>query len=770
MAEYTDEQRNYIYYKGKTDTKLLACAGSGKTRCIIARMERLIKKKVYKSENIMMLTFTRFTRDDFINKIKSYGATHIDESCIRTIDSFAKSLIDKDNKIDVTLLSLRFMNFLKYSDEDDLAQYDNLKQVKTIFVDEAQDLSEIQYNIFLLMKKKLGTVINLIGDPNQNIYQFRGSSDKYLTEFPAKIFKLTRNFRSYQCIVDFSRSLRSYDDINVKCQRGANDYVPIMMFYNNERSLEDKIIGILESAVEADIDLSEFAILSPTRGRMRSYGKSHGLCLVSNILHQNGIRFKQFYEESTEEVSGGQIKYQPTKGHVNILTYMGSKGLEWKYVIVLDADLCLINKRFLDDEKHSHDRYLLYVACSRAIEHMFVITRYHSSYDSIEFKTNPWFSKIPREKYIMEESFEDYFQFPKVEHVDMGNRENRITKILGRMNEYQLDDIAELSKYDKKKTIIHKKIYETDYSQLKTGDAMFLGKFIERLFHALCDIKYNRARKEIPEIKNIIESTDKIAMVIGKIPGKVVTWYKKNRNKYTWKEFDGDEAIDPYIKEFINDRFDREKNFEKHTLIQDEHFKNLVLSQKSWIKKSYRKYIECTSRKKMIKAAFYVTVILHAFETQHYFHIQNKGIKFKHLLDDYQGLFNELKLYIDKMVYEFTDSNKSISKYGLAGEVDLLDYKNRIWEIKCVEEVSLRNFVQVLVYNILCDDIESQDYVRYRIRFINLLKGEIIHYYIKLTQESAKKIIDTFTELGELNKKKIEKDAKITTIATTDLP
>ena len=32
----------------------------------------------------------------------------------------------------------------------------------------------------------------------------------------------------------------------------------------------------------------------------------------------------------------------------------------------------LINKRFFDEDKHDSDRYLLYVACSRAIENMFI--------------------------------------------------------------------------------------------------------------------------------------------------------------------------------------------------------------------------------------------------------------------------------------------------------------------------------------------------------------------------------------------------------------
>jgi len=37
---YTEEQRKYIEYDRPTHTKLLACAGSGKTRCIIEPINR----------------------------------------------------------------------------------------------------------------------------------------------------------------------------------------------------------------------------------------------------------------------------------------------------------------------------------------------------------------------------------------------------------------------------------------------------------------------------------------------------------------------------------------------------------------------------------------------------------------------------------------------------------------------------------------------------------------------------------------------------------
>lgn len=749
---------------GKKDTKLLACAGSGKTRCIIARMNRLIKKDIYDDDEIMMLTFTRFTKDDFINKIKSYKAKHVDPNCVKTIDSFAKSLIDPDNTVDVSLLSLRFKQFIENKTKKEINEFPNLKKIKIIFVDEAQDLNEIQYNILIKMKEKLGIIINLIGDRNQNIYQFRGSSDKYLGNFKAKEFKLTRNFRSHQCIIDFSQSLRAYTDMDVKCMKGSNDYTPMLLFYNGEQEMESQIMEILNNAIEMNMELSDFAILSPTRGRMGQQGRSHGLCLISNILYQNDIKFKQFYEESTEEVSGTGITYQPEDGHVNILTYMGSKGLEWKYVIILDADLCLINKRFLDDEKHAHDQYLLYVACSRAIEHMFIFSRYNYRKGTKSYSTNPHLEKVSPEFYQMNLMNTKNLKFPKIEYRNMGNKENKVTKLINRMNEYDLDNMSNLLNYENRNKVLHKNIYQ-DYTDLKCPHSMFLGKYIEMLFHTLCDLKCNKPRKEVPDITTIINSYNGSAVVEGYMPMSAVRWYNKNKSNYTWKKFNKDDDIDSYIKNFITKKFNKKIKFKKHVIIQDEHYKEMVLSERKWVKKYYNKYLKCKNKKKLRKYVFYIVLMKHAFDTQHYFHIKQRGSKFKEILKTHKKLFKELEEFVDEMDYTFTKSNYSITGEGLVGEVDILDSKDKIWEIKCVDEISLRNFIQVTLYNIMCDDnLLGHDYkktVKYTIRFLNLLKGEMTHYKIILERSKIDEILDIFYTIGELKPDKIDENATV---------
>jgi ATP-dependent DNA helicase UvrD/PcrA len=79
-----------------------------------------------------------------------------------------------------------------------------------IFVDEYQDLNHGQYRIIKsLAPPGVERNICVVGDPNQSIYGFRGSSVKYFKRFikdypDAKVIKLTQNYRSTQTILDGS--------------------------------------------------------------------------------------------------------------------------------------------------------------------------------------------------------------------------------------------------------------------------------------------------------------------------------------------------------------------------------------------------------------------------------------------------------------------------------------------------------------------------------------------------------------------------------------
>ena len=474
---YTNEQLKYINYKKKNHTKLIACAGSGKTRCIIARMNYVIENKMYTPDSMLMLTFSRFTRDDFINRVKICDITCIPVSSISTIDKFAKTIIDQKGTVDVSLLSFNLAKYLENEPVQNLKKNEILNKIKTVFIDEAQDLNEIQYRILCALREKLDVIINMVGDPNQNIYQFRDSSDKFLREFKGNVFVLTHNFRSHLPIIEFSKHLRPFGEHKIVCNKGDNKCKPIIMMYEKEKNLETEILDILSAAENDGIDFSEFAILAPTRGRMRGCGDSHGLCFISNILYKARIKFKQFYEESTEEFIGDGIKYEPEKGHVNVLSYMGSKGLEWNYVIIIDPDMCLINKCSFDIEKHNNDRYLLYVVCSRAIHNMIILSKCHvRNGTDYHFNTNPWFKIVPENTYVLDQNFTKLFFFPKIIYKHRIERENKVLKIIDKLNCHNLNEVSDILDFQNRKIYTNYKFFNKDYTTYPSS--IFLIKFV----------------------------------------------------------------------------------------------------------------------------------------------------------------------------------------------------------------------------------------------------------------------------------------------------
>ncbi len=113
-------------------------------------------------------------------------------------------LCAKENVIDFEDLILMTVTMLK---NDDQIYASVLKRYPYLFIDEYQDLNFGQYVLTKLLAD--GNHILVIGDPDQSIYGFRGSDNRYFklfeTDFPGceKIF-LTRNYRSTQTILDAS--------------------------------------------------------------------------------------------------------------------------------------------------------------------------------------------------------------------------------------------------------------------------------------------------------------------------------------------------------------------------------------------------------------------------------------------------------------------------------------------------------------------------------------------------------------------------------------
>ena len=735
---FTDEQSKYINNPSKLDTKLVACAGSGKTRCIIGRMIYLIQTEMFKPTEILTLTFSRFTQQDFIRRLDELDKDKLVlRENVSTIDAFAKKIIDKNNKVDVSLLSYKFMKYLVNTPEEELKQNTDLTSYKTIFIDEAQDLNSTQFTILSCLKSKLNISLNLIGDPNQNIYQFRKSTDKYLREFSAEEFLLTVNFRSHKNIVDFSKALRPIQT-EIKAHKPSLDMLPYFIFSQNEKEVEENLIQIIKLYEERGIDLKDVAILSPIRGRMKGFGKSNGLCLVTNILSKHRIKFKQFYDENKEEESD-KVLYEPETSHINILTYMGSKGLEWKHVILIDANLCLINKSKFDMDRHNSDQYLLYVACSRAIDGMVIMTSYNiTTTKGLTYNINPWFEKIPSELYEVSDGFEE-ITYPSLQFKNDVFVDNSVTKIISKFNEETLDYLCNIIGYETTMKRENKKIFKYIPPDASSSTS-FLGQYAEAIFHVSQSILKNSFKKRYNLIENIIYAEK----IIYDANRNVSQWYENASRIMNWTTYEIEKnKIEKDIVDFIERKFDKNCAFNKHLLVNDPYFNISIIKRIDWIKKNYESYLSSNNFEDLKKYLFNIILVLHSIDTHHYFHVDNKGKKFKEMLELYDDLFDLIFKFVKRSTELYECNNGYIYNYELKGEVDLIDVNGDYIEIKCVKDIGLKHVLQLLVYNIMkLDEIKKDTMYKFNLRFFNFYKGEEIN--IEIETDKVNEIIDIF--------------------------
>ena len=144
-----------------------------------------------------------------------------DESYVFKKSYKAYQILCKEQNV-VDFEDLIFMTVRMLTDDDKILSSVR-KTYHYIFIDEYQDLNFGQYELAKLICE--GSHIVVIGDPDQSIYGFRGSDNKYFKhfalDFPGceKII-LTKNYRSTQTILDasfqmISKSLETEEKLKV---------------------------------------------------------------------------------------------------------------------------------------------------------------------------------------------------------------------------------------------------------------------------------------------------------------------------------------------------------------------------------------------------------------------------------------------------------------------------------------------------------------------------------------------------------------------------
>ncbi|OPX43178.1 putative ATP-dependent DNA helicase YjcD [Ruminiclostridium hungatei] len=202
----------------------------------------------------------------------------------RAYEDYKKSnlLIDFDD-----MLTYAFSILTKYPRL--LAYYRN--KYTYIQVDEAQDLSKIQFELIRLLSAESGNVF-IVADDDQSIYGFRGAEPQYILDFEKQfgqcsIYRLERNYRSAGNIVRLSSSFirqnkNRYDKNHAAVNASGKE--PETVKTRSQREQLKFILDKLEEGGNSSGDIPfHTAVL---------YRNNLSSILVADLLERNGIGFK----------------------------------------------------------------------------------------------------------------------------------------------------------------------------------------------------------------------------------------------------------------------------------------------------------------------------------------------------------------------------------------------------------------------------------------------------------------------------------------------
>ena len=362
------EQRNFILTSVQ-HMKLIGVPGAGKSTTIVSKIiYHFLKKDFICPYDYIMITFSKQAQTDFLEKGRKYDQMIFQNMNIRTLHSLSIYLLTFSNIKNYTLSSviLHATKFIEHLPEDQLYKIPLLSHCRFIFIDEAQDINDMQYNLIHVISKKYNIPFCCIGDPNQSIYQFQGGNEKFMMTHKGNIYPVIKNYRSTFEIIQFANYFLPQKNLteDIQCGSLSQGNIPRLFFGSYQDIRDDLILSIRTSPYEYE----QIAILSPVKKAKPlgvNYFKNMGLYWICNILMEEEIPFQLHVGNN----NSNDIKEEKKKGHIQLYTFHGSKGLEWDQVFLLNFNWQTQGSN-PTEEKYKELKYLWYVAMTRAKKDM----------------------------------------------------------------------------------------------------------------------------------------------------------------------------------------------------------------------------------------------------------------------------------------------------------------------------------------------------------------------------------------------------------------
>lgn len=371
------EQREAIEAK---DRKILclAGAGTGKTRTLVLRIQRLLNEGI-KPSNILCLTFTRLAGLEmklrvgdsgekiFINTFHSFCHKVIEdnieifnlepnftvltedekESLVKTVISDLK-INTKPDLVDACLYSLEplpvtnalneasivakeyryrlllenaidmtslLVDVVRAFNTNEALREKYHNQFSHVFVDELQDTDDLQMSF---LKNINPDHLFMVGDDYQSIYGFRNAKVEYIINLSKdpkyKVYELNQNYRSTDEIVSAAQNLISYNKNKTSKGLFANKFGEEISYLDFETE-EEEIAFVVETIKNGSRPASDYTIIGRTNKTIEK---------AAEILEKEGIPSRILGKKIPVLESGTTRKY--------LLLLEAIKGLDAKRI------------------------------------------------------------------------------------------------------------------------------------------------------------------------------------------------------------------------------------------------------------------------------------------------------------------------------------------------------------------------------------------------------------------------------------------------------
>ena len=226
-----------------------------------------------------------------------------------------------------------------------LGDISKTSEIEYVIIDEAQDYTPLQYEIFYQQFESANMTI--LGDLNQSINPFMNIGDyNNITNIFSKnntcVINLSKSYRSTKEITEFSRKLLNDEFIDESIQRSGDK--PLVIELSNEAAIKERLLQDIN--IYKERGYKSIGIITRT---MQEADELYSFL-------KDKVQIKAIMKDDDEYVNDSLL----------IPAYL-AKGLEFDVVLIYNAG----NENYCCEE----ERLLFYTACTRALH---VLSIYYS--------------------------------------------------------------------------------------------------------------------------------------------------------------------------------------------------------------------------------------------------------------------------------------------------------------------------------------------------------------------------------------------------------